>query len=320
MEKTCISCHKTESDANQLFTCNYCFVREHVKCRRKTGKIIKSDDNMQFCSVKCSSLYERVTASRIKNELNISQLIDEIKSVMHANARTVTEQVKSVTSAIEASQEFLSSKFESILVDFKVLKEENTRLKQELEELKSSQSSLSAVVYKQESEIDKQRKKSVMNNAIVFGVPFKKSENLLQITTKILGNIGAVSCCDSVISVSRINASEKKSMPPIRIIFKDKKSKDLVFKLNKESNKIPSTLIDPSLKHTRNSSFITIRDELTPLSAELLNELRHAQEKLKLKYVWPGRGGVILVKKDTNTKPLEVRNRLDLDKLLKHVC
>lgn len=63
---------------------------------------------------------------------------------------------------------------------------------------------------------------------------------------------------------------------------------------------------------------VTLRDELTPLSLELLKELRGSQEQLNIKYVWAGREGVILAKKDENSKPVLVKNRGDLSRAISY--
>lgn len=314
--KKCNICHKTESDNNDLLTCKYCFAMAHFECRKSVDKNRKMPGHItNFCSPKCSSLYDRITTTEVKNDPTINQFIDDLKNVMHENTRTIRSQVQSVTSAIEASQQFLSSKFETILADFRSLKDENNRLKREIEDLKVLQTSLSAVVYKQESEIDRQKQSSVANNAVMFGVPFEKNENLSQISAKIFDSIDAKSCCDSIVSVSRMFSSDKHPNAPIRIVFKDRKTKDVVIKKQKESGRIASSKVG-SYK-TGKKSFINIRDELTPLTVELLNALRQFQHKLNLKYVWPGRDGIVLVKRDANSKPLEIRNRMDLDRLLK---
>lgn len=315
-DNCCTTCHKTGNDINKLLTCNYCFAKTHLKCLKKIGKTIKQNESdCYFCSTRCSAMYERIINMRFQSD--IPQLIDELKCAVRVNMQTVIEQVKTVTSAIETSQEFLSTKFESILADFKVLKDENRRLIQEVNELRSSQSSLSALVYKQEAEIDRQNKKSVVNNVVMFGVPFRKSENLSEITATILGKIGAASSKNSVVSVARMHASDRNPMSPIRIVFQDKKSKDQVLRMKKQFGKLVSTMIDSNLAHSSRTSVITLNDELTPLSNELLNELRQVQKKLNLKYVWPGRGGVILIKSDENSKPIEIRNRLDMHKFFK---
>lgn len=317
LENVCTVCFKTGHNKNKLFTCNYCFNKVHLKCLHDLGGVTKQNESqMHFCSSKCCSKYDRISSSRMKNDPNLSQLIEELQSAMLANTQTVREQVKSVTSAVEASQQFLSDKFESILVEFQNLKDENKRLKQEIEQIKSSQSTLSAMVYKQELELDRQNKMSITNNAVVLVVPFKQNENLSEICSKIFDKIGAASGYNSVLSMTRMSAGDKNPMAPIRIVFRDKKSKDFVFARKKESGTIISTMIDPKLISNEKSSYITIRDELTPLSTDLLNELRKVQERLNLKYVWAGRGGVILVKKDANAKTSEIRNRLDLNKLI----
>ena len=59
-----------------------------------------------------------------------------------------------------------------------------------------------------------------------------------------------------------------------------------------------------------------MRDELTPLSLQLLAEMRIHQEKLNIKYVWSSRGGNVLVKKNEQSKPEIIKTRDDLYELV----
>ena len=61
---------------------------------------------------------------------------------------------------------------------------------------------------------------------------------------------------------------------------------------------------------------VSIRDDLSPLSMELFRELKLQQPLLKFRYVWPGRHGVILVKFSENSRPVKVRSRCDLERLI----
>lgn len=79
-----------------------------------------------------------------------------------------------------------------------------------------------------------------------------------------------------------------------------------------------STVIDSKLAVNGKATTVTLRDELSPLSLELLKELRESKELLNVKYIWAGRGGTILVKKDENSKPELVKNREDLSRVMNH--
>lgn len=103
---------------------------------------------------------------------------------------------------------------------------------------------------------------------------------------------------------------------PIRIIFKDTAMREFVLDKKIEFGQLLSTSIDKSLLVNGNGSRIAIREELTAFSQNLLNEMRQSQTTLKIKYVWPGRNGTILVKKDDNSNVDKISNRDDLNKII----
>lgn len=59
-----------------------------------------------------------------------------------------------------------------------------------------------------------------------------------------------------------------------------------------------------------------MRDELTPLSLELLREMREHQDRLNVKYVWSSRDGNVLVKKNEHSKPELIKTRDDMVDLI----
>lgn len=79
---------------------------------------------------------------------------------------------------------------------------------------------------------------------------------------------------------------------------------------------LSSAVIDQSIVLNGKPSNIAIRDELTSYSLELLHEVRSFQKDMNLKYVWAGRDGAVLVKKDETSKPIIIKNRNDINKLV----
>lgn len=103
---------------------------------------------------------------------------------------------------------------------------------------------------------------------------------------------------------------------PIQIEFKDLNVKELLMSRKKTLGKIMSSSIGEAFLVNGQPTNVTLRDELTPLSMELLRKMREHQEMLKIKFVWPGRGGGILVKKHENSKPELIKTREDLVELI----
>lgn len=325
---SCGLCSNTEHDQNKLLICLYCFAAVHLDCKGIKGVAAsRVRKNPYFCSAKCSEIYKRIIDmqhneksffSSISNKLNAT-----VASVVNDQMREVKTEVKSITSAIEASQNFLSEKFEKISSDFSNLKSENEKLKTEVNELKLSQRSLSTTVSTLEMNFDKINKESVSKNIVLLGMPSSPNENVTDLSLKTFKQIGANISADSIVSASRFftrAANKGKTITntpiPIRIVFKDAAVKDMILDKKSEYGQLVSTAIDRSLVMNGNGSRIAIREELTAFSQNLLKEMRESQSSLKIKYVWPGRNGIILIKKDDDSKIDKISNREDLFRII----
>lgn len=60
---------------------------------------------------------------------------------------------------------------------------------------------------------------------------------------------------------------------------------------------------------------VILREEMTSYGRELLQQAKNLQETLKIKYVWPGRGGKILLKRQDGSKIEQVSSKLQLAEL-----
>lgn len=324
-ETLCSICKKTETNASEVLTCMYCFSSAHFKCKNLIGSArrrMKETD--YFCSSDCSATYQRIVTMQNSSRSLMSSLAAEMKNTISASVakemQTVTTKMTQITTAIENSQDFLSSKFDDIVTDFNELKHENERMKAEIENLKKSQNLLQGTVHKLEANVDKTDKAALGNNAVVWGIPTAPDESVPLLVDKFLLSLGLRENCGLVISAERMFANNKASnaVIPIRIVFADKESKEVVFNKKKQYGNLMSTVIDSKLAVNGKATTVTLRDELSPLSLELLKELRESKELLNVKYIWAGRGGTILVKKDENSKPELVKNREDLSRVMNH--
>lgn len=315
----CTICDQKEADGSKVLTCMYCFSCVHFKCKNIVGKAIcRMRESDYFCSSDCSAIYLRIISMQNSNKSMFSSFAAEMKAtIAHVVAneiKSVTTEVRQITATIEKSQEFLSAKFDEIVSDLNDIKLENERLKDELNCLKKSHSQLQGTVHKLEASVDKSDKAALSSNAVVWGIPTAPKENVNELVQKVLCCLGLGGNSELVLSAERMFANHKTANTPvpIRIVFCSKESKEEVLNKKKLFGKLLSTAIDEKLTVNGRATNITLRDELTPLSLELLKELRESQELLNVKYVWAGRGGVVLVKKDENSKPELVKNREDL--------
>lgn len=321
-ENVCNVCQRKELDTNKLLTCLYCFSCAHFKCKKIIGNACRRvRDNPYFCTPDCVSIYQRIIEmSNSKQALNTT-LMNELKLTIENAVSTemlkVKSEVEQITTAIETSQEFLSAKFDAISIDFNKLKQENEELKLEISILERSQSALTEMVYKLEQSADKTSRAINENNAIFMGVPTTQNENTTQLIVKTIQCLGVKLQSASILSATRLNARKNNNaIIPIKVVFQHLADKEALFEKKKRRGKLLSTEIDSSLLWNGRPTTVSIRDELSPLSSELFRELRDSQELLNIKYIWPGRHGVILIRKNDGDRPEIVKNREDLSKMM----
>lgn len=319
----CTICTKKETDGSNFLTCMYCFTSSHFKCKNIVGNAVRRmRESDYFCSPDCSAIYQRIILMQNNNQSLMSSFAAEMKAVISAavtnEMRSLKTEVKQITASIEKSQEFLAAKFDEIVADFKDLKVENEKLKNEIDQLKNSQNQLKSEVHKLEAIVDKSDKAALDNNIVLWGIPASPDENLLNVVDKLFHCLGLEVNSNVVTSAERIfdNNKNNNTLVPIRIVFCDKKSKEKVLDRKKQFGKLLSTAIDEKFVVNGRALNVTLRDELSPLSLELLKELRESQELLNIKYVWTGRGGVVLVKKADDSKPELVKTRDDLSRIM----
>lgn len=320
----CSVCKKTETDRNKIISCMYCFSSVHFKCKNITGSAIsRMKANMFFCTTNCSEIYKRIVEMQTCRSSMFSTLTSELKETISSavadQMSNVKAEVKSLTQAIEKSQEFLAAKFDDIVSDFKELKVENECLKQRVHELTNSHSRLTDFVHQLEANVDKSDRKAVSKNAVLLGLPCVDNENVLNIVKETIAHVGVQLQQDSIVSATRLYVSKKPNVVvPIQIEFKDIVVKEMVLSKKKGFGQILSTTIDESFLVNGKPTNVSIRDELTPLSLDILRKMRESQEMLKIKFVWPARGGGILVKKNENSKPDLIKTREDLNGIINH--
>lgn len=315
----CVECKSKEDDPSKLISCMYCFSSVHFKCRNIIGNAIrKIKESMYFCSSKCSEIYKKIIEMQNSRTTLITDLSNEIKTtvanVVSAQIRNVKVEISAVVTAIEESQQFLSEKFDGIVKDIDKLKLENYRLSTEIEQLKSSQQTMTRFVNEMEVKADKVNRDSISNNAVILGIPAHANEHIPNLVAKMAHCIGFDLPSDALVSATRVSSSKNsiKKMIPIRVVFKHRSVKELFFSKKKKYGELSLSSIDQSLVSNSALTNIYVRDELTPLSLELLQEMRKLQKKMNLKYVWAGRDGVILVKRNEKSVPEMIKNRNDL--------
>lgn len=316
---TCSVCMKQEPDESKLISCQSCYITSHIVCRNLSGKAasrIKS--GAYFCSDVCSNHSKTMLRRQSPNTSMIASVTSELKAAMSVEMSGMRGEIKTLTTAIESSQEFLSTKFDEILRDFCLLKEENQKLKQELELLKQSQALLRNNLNKLEMNVENAHKEKNANNLVFLGVPFQPNEDVRDLTAKISSKVGVELNHDDIVSATRIGSNKSiKSLPPVKVEFKQKSVKELILRKKRELGVLLSTQVDEKLTINHKPTKIIVRNELTPFALQLLRDVRAQQENLSLKYVWVGQCGSILVKDEEGSKIEAVKSYEDLTYLIR---
>lgn len=310
----CVVCKKLEADADKILTCLYCFSTAHFKCRNISGKAVKKvKANMYFCTVKCSEIFKRINDMLIDKTSTVNEIKSIVLNIVVSQLDVMKSEVKSVSDAIEKSQEFLSSKFEDILKDYTLLRQENENLKLQMNDVKFKLSTLEKTVNGMEGKLSMSELDEVANNAMILGIPYFPEENVSDLVLKTASQVGVNLLPESLVSVKRLDTFNKTNQNvPIKVVFKNRNDKELVLSKKRSFGKVKTThILDNNINHKEAN--VIIRDELTPLALDLLKNLRALQAKHSIRYVWPGRRGAILVKQDDLSKPESIKTKNDFN-------
>lgn len=318
----CMQCKKPEPDPKNMITCMYCFSSFHFECKDIYGKAkhkIKRDK--YFCAVKCAELFKRITEMSSNKSSMLSMVNAEIQNFVSqvvSEMNCVKSEVKTVCMAIDESQEFLASKFDRIVTEFNALKAENEDLKQQIDQLKKSQTTLQSTVQEVERGMNCADMEIISNNVMFFGLPSTSGENVPELIKSTVGKIGVNLSTRSLVSATRLFKPNKpNTLVPIRAVFRSKSDKELILNKKREFGPMLSTLINESFLIDGKPSVIVIRDELTPPMIDLLKKIRAMQKQLNVKFIWPGRNGYINIKKDENSELNVIKNLNDFEALIK---
>lgn len=318
-EIICTICENIEADPRKVLECVCCHACHHFKCKKIIGNAVRKMRNKDyFCSSTCQEMHLK-SANAIATEglliEEFKKVVNEIKDLKNEQRSTRKELVKAINE-IEASQNFLGEKFEEMCSSFSVLKNEQHTLKQEVESVQDNYNALKEVVNRLEEDVDRFSREGLSKNAILLGIPMTNDENAMDIVAKFAAALHTDFVKDAVTDAKRLHDSKSVGRcPPIKIVFSDVGYKEKLFAKKKETGLLTVAMLGGCYADLPGR--ITIRDEMTPHGMAMLREVKDMQPQLDLKFVWPGRNGVILVKKAENSKLEYIRNRNDLQKLSK---
>lgn len=234
---------------------------------------------------------------------------------------TLKKGLDSFTDQISASQQFMSSKFDTILDDFaelcnevRLLKRDNVELRKTVAQLERQLESHSCTVHRQGKLLDDFSRESVSCNAIVTGIPRVPHEETAKLIEKTFSVVSPHIDMKQVKHCERLSVTKSHhETPPIRVVFNNVDAKRKFVKAKIEYGRLRVGSITRC--HGRADQVVSVRNELSPLKIELLNELKHSQHAIGFSYVWASTAGDILVRFNKSSKPIVIRTRADFHKL-----
>ena len=315
----CAICETVEPSAAKVLECVNCHVCHHFKCKKIIGNAIaKWRKKDYFCSTQCQEIYLKSTNVPNTESLLLAEFqkvvseIQNLKDEQHSTRKYVSKAV----GEIEKSQNFLAHKFDEVCNNIKKLENEQQTLKGSVGVVEERYVQLSETVNRLESEVDGYRRSALSCNAILLGIPETKDENLAEVLVRFAAVLGLKITNEFFCDVKRLRDSKSESRTsPVRVVFASESNKEQFFAKKKEAGQVQVSSLGGC--YSGLSGRIMLRDEMTPHGLALLREAKDVQEQLDLKYVWPGRNGVILVKKTAKSKVEYIQNRNDLKKLNK---
>lgn len=311
----CTICNRTEPNANKVLECMQCHQCHHFSCKKIVGNAVRKwKEKEYFCSATCKEIQVGRTHPDSPTVMSeVRKVLDAVHNMQEENAKTRNYLEKAINE-LEKSQEYLCSKFDKMNGDISKLSSNQRVLKKDVDYVHEENVSLKVAVEDLEIEVDRLKRSTIANNAIILGIPALQNEQLGDILNQICCALDHNLPGGAVLELSRLRDPRKEQKyPPIRVVFADVKYKEQLFEKKKSLGTLLTAKLGQSF-HGVNTKVI-IRDEMTSHGLALLREVRDVQEELKLQFVWPGRDGVVLTRKCQGAKIQKVRKRSDIRNL-----
>lgn len=332
----CCICEQVEDTLSRIIECAQCKKSVHFRCKKIFGNAIaKVKKQPYLCSVECIDM----SAHSKKQQGSYDDVVSEIRllgqsvrdaSQESAHVRRTVEQTQSqmvvlieTTRHIEESQEFLAKQFDELQSNFNDFKQqlsglsaENNKMRKELDDLTEKYTDLLTTFERLEINMDRINRSSVSKNAVILGIPVTEDENAKELVDKLAISIGCELQAGDVVNARRMakkNAGNRSA--PILVTFSTEQIKEKFLEHKRSRGILPAgTVCGSSVGPTAR---IVVRDELTDFGRELYNAAKEFQTSAGYKYVWPGRNGKILLRRQDGAKVEEVSSKQQLVEMLR---
>lgn len=215
--------------------------------------------------------------------------------------------IKKMDININARIDTLEKQNDSILTEFRTLKEE-------FNSLSKNQQTIIEELADMNLEIIKLKQDAVNSDVIITGIPEVKDEKLLDVVNKVLQEYKMVLRDTDINSIYRMKSkSDALNFSPICIELYSRKFKGVLNKQQKVLGPVLLNLIDKSLPKT-DLRKIYFKDRLTKYNMELLKETRKFKADNNYKYVW-FQNSDILLRKAEKSPCIKICSSADLIRL-----
>ena len=196
---------------------------------------------------------------------------------------------KSDLDEIKKSQDFLSSKFDALVISVNELKIANSALRDQNAQLRERVDILEAKIAA--AEVDAENLKRYLRRDLleIHGVPVLEGEDTNGIVKQVTHSASELN--ESDISISHRLPVNEGSIPPIIVKFTRRDKRDRIYSLKR--NLSTKSALDLGF---RQESRLFINESLTQKCRELLKEVKSFKRNKHFKFVWTKQGKVFLRK------------------------
>lgn len=226
--------------------------------------------------------------------------------------------IKSTLDEIREKQNKLQENYDTLVNTTKAQRENHKELATKVEDNSSDIEYINGDLENINYKLNNLMQEKLSLNLIINGVPKSENENIKTVMSTIFTTMGLELEDDSITDLYRIH--NRNNTPPIIVKLKNKSIKDSILKVRKSNN--PDGQQKGKSLYAKDVGFdsekqIFINEELTQQSRNLLNAAKKMlKEQANFKFIWAS-DGKILAKKDEHSKILIVRNKWQVQEMIK---
>lgn len=233
----------------------------------------------------------------------------KVHKYLSAMFEKFSASIQKEVSELKHSIEFMSSKFDSVLLEISNMKDEIKEVKKENNYLRQENDDLSYRIH----ELEQYTRR---DNIIINGIPDTNSESVTEIINTISTLTGAENLIHDVSVAHRLPARPGK-LRPIVVRFTKRTSRDQWLKCFKDEAKknLSYGLQTQKLCQSFQPGIVTASDHLTSYMKNIFYKTRMAAKEKGYKFVWT-RDCKVYIRKNENSPVSRIINDDDLDKIV----